>query len=181
MNGVAAIGSSVTAQSRAVVLTCVRKWPVGLDGRSARPVRGTWLPALVYWASDSAPLLVPTVSCPRCARTHKLVLDADTARVLGQSAPTHAVEPDGSVKPELRCECGWYGIAVLGDWTRFQTLYCAMVLVGNDPELRPKYTHALDALEARDVFTRADWRIVSISPVIRSDEERSILLTGWRE
>lgn len=175
----AASSTQITSLARATEFTCVRQWPMALDGRSARPIRGTWLPALVYWANDSAPLLVPTVSCPRCARTHKLVLDVDTARVLGQPAPTHTIEPDGNAKPELRCECGWYGTAVLGDWTRFQTLYCAMVLVGTDPELRPKYTHALDALEARDAFTRPDWRIVSISPVVRSDQESSILLTGW--
>ena len=182
MNATATLRPDVTAAPRVVTVPCARKWPVALDGRSLRPIRNTWHPHLVRRTEDSAPYVVPIVSCPRCARTISLVTDADVARVLQAKArpgvsvrPTHDIAVDGTVSPELRCGCGWFGPVVLGGWNGWQTLYCAMVLDGRDPLMRALYTHAADEIAARQGVAKVGRRIVSLSPVIRNEREGLIL------
>lgn len=177
----------IDATARLVTLPCNRSWPKGPDGQSLRPVRGTWYPLTLRDKPDEEPSLVPLISCPRCARQIALVIEPSAAKrlamrmKLGSKVPAPSqVAVDGTVTPEPRCKCGWFAPVRLGEWDRWQTLWCAIVKEGGRTLLRPIYAHAADAVDAkRIIILGRPWRtVVSIAPVIRNDRERAILLTG---
>jgi hypothetical protein len=177
----------IDATPALVTLPCAKRWPRALDGRGLRPIRATWHPWHAQRSPDDAGVLVPIISCPRCAREIPLVLGPDEAKRLAERATAGSkvpapseVDAKGHVTPETRCGCGWFAPVRLDGWDRWQILWCAVLKEDGRAMLKTLYVHAANVAEATWAImtTRRDRKLISIAPVIRNDREQTILLTG---
>ena len=135
-----------------------------------KDVRGAWNVTAGTWhavrGSGLTPPIAAVVGCPKCG--HAIVIATGDAARLSRTpcAVTHEIAQDGTVRPEVRCTCGFTRPLMLERWKDERPIWCCIYTNGSDPEPHTIYCHATSRAEALRHTMRTGRALVEIAPAV---------------